>query len=77
MKSASLAPPPTTARFFELPTEATAAVAVEFAEVELDDAGNAVSSTSQTVPSAGSVPFAKYAREYPIVHNEASATDVC
>ena len=68
MKSESLLvllPLPKDTRLFEFATAATAPVAVEFEfdEVLLDTAENAPSSTWQTVPSAGSVPFAKYARE--------------
>ena len=65
MKSESLLalPPPKEIRLFEFATAATAPVVVEFDEVLLPTAENAPSSTWQMVPSAGSVPFAKYARE--------------
>ena len=51
---------------FEFPVSAMAPDTAEPEDVELDvefdGSGKGLSSTSQTVPASGSVPFAKYAR---------------
>ncbi len=65
MKSESLVPPIEAARFFA------------FDKVDETPVGKSFSSTWQTVPVGGSVPFAKYARVCCMVQFEVSAVDVC